>query len=102
VAYGDDFASSAQRWVASAAVLLAVLELAYCWLVAGMMAAAPNPRLMAISMTLAAIIVANGVLLFGRRHAPNHWLRIISLASTTLMIGLPAALALAVVWHSGS
>ena len=102
MAYGDDFASSAQRRVASAAVLLAVLELAYCWLVAGMMAAAPNPRLTATSVMLAAIIVMNGVLLFGQRYGPNHWLRIVSLASIALMIGFPAALVLSAIGHSGS
>jgi hypothetical protein len=100
VAYGDDIASSAQRPVALAAVLLAVLELAYCWLVTGMMAAAPNPRLTATSIVLAAIIAANGILLFCRRHALNHWLRILSLASIILMIGLPAALVLAAIGHN--
>ena len=102
MAYGDDFASPTQRRVASAAVTLAVLELAYWWLVAGMMGAAPNPRLTAISIVLAAVIVANGALMFGRARAPNHWLRILSMASIALMIGLPTVLVLAAIAHSGS
>lgn len=102
MAYGDDFATPTQRRMASAAVVLALLELAYGWLVAGMMAAAPNPRLTATSIILAAIIVANGALMFGRARTPVHWLRILSLASTALMIGLPTALVFVAMAHSGS
>ena len=102
MAYGDDFATPTQRRVAFAAAMLALLELTYSWLVAGMMAAAPNPRLTAISILLAAMIVANGVLMFGRARALGHWLRVFSLASIALMIGLPTTLVLIATTHSGS
>ena len=102
MAYGDDFASPTQRRVAAAAVLLAAFELACGWWAAVLMVAAPNPRLTAISVTLAVIIIANCVLMFGRKRAANHWLRIFSLAPIALMIGLPAALVLTAHGHSTS
>jgi len=100
MAYGNNFASPTQRRVASAAVTLAVLGLAYGWLVAGMMAAAPNTRLTATSIVLAAVIVANGTLMFGRSRPANHWLRIFSWVSIAAMIGLPTVLVLAAIRHS--
>jgi hypothetical protein len=75
MAYGDDFASPMQRRIASTAIILAALQLAYGWLVAGMMAAAPNFRLTGTSIVLALIIILNGVLLFGHSRPANHWLR---------------------------
>jgi hypothetical protein len=102
VAYGDDIPSPSQRAVALAAVIIAFVEAAYGWLVAGMMAAAPNPRLTATSILLASIILANGALMFGRARPLGHWLRIFYLASIALMIGLPTALVLIAMAHSGS
>jgi lipoprotein signal peptidase len=102
MAYGDDLASPVQRRVAIAAVMLALLELAYGWLVAGMMAAAPNPRLTATSSVLALIIVANSVLMFGRARPASHWLRVFSPASIALMVVGPAVLVLVAIAHDGS
>jgi hypothetical protein len=98
MAYGDDFTSPMQRRIASAAIILAVLQLAYDWLVAGMMAAAPNPRLTGTSIVLAAIIILNGALLFGHSRPANHWLRVASWASIALMIAVPTALVLSAVY----
>lgn len=98
MAYGDDFASPMQRRIASVAIILAVLELAYGWLVAGMMAAAPNPRLTGTSIALTAIIILNGALLFGHSRPTNHWLRIVSWASIALMIATPTTLVLAAIY----
>ena len=94
MAYGDDLASPIQRRLAFVAVVLALFELAYGWLVAGMMAAAPNPRLTMMSSVLALIIVANCALIFGRARQGGHWLRALSLVSIAAMVLGPAILAL--------
>jgi len=102
MAYGDDFASPVQRRVASTAVMLGMLEMTYVWLVAGFMAAFEIPRLMAIYSLLSASIVGNGVVMFGRARAANHWLRIFSTASIILMIGGPTVLVLYVIANGGN
>ena len=102
MAYGDDFASPIQRRMAFAAVILALFELAYCWLIAGMMAATPNPRLTMTSSVLALIIVPNCVLMFGRARPGTHWLRVLSLVSIAAMVLGPALLALVGIAHDGS
>ena len=98
MAYGDDFASPMQRRIASIAIILAALQLAYGWLVAGMMAAAPNLRLTGTSIVLALIIILNGALLFCHSRPTNHWLRIASWSSIALMIAVPTALVLTAVY----
>ena len=98
MAYGDDFPSRAQRGTAVAAIMLAVLELAYIWLVALSMAAAPNTPLIGYTGFFAAIMAGNGAVLFGRQRPARHWLRIFSWLSIALMIVGPISLVLTVIF----
>lgn len=102
MAYGDDRPSSAQRSLAIAAITVAMLELCYCWLVSGMMAAAPNPSLVTISSLLFLIVVANVTLLFGARRPRKHWLRIFSATSIFAMVGAPVTLLFYVMARTGN
>jgi hypothetical protein len=102
MAYGDNRPSPTQRNLAIAAILLAMLELGYSWLVSGMMASVPNPSLMAISSLLVVVVAGNAVLIFGAAHPAKHWLRILCASSVFVMIGMPTALLLYVMARVGS
>lgn len=88
-----------QRGIAFAAIALAALVLAYCWLVAIMMASASYPRLITLSSFLAVIMIGNGFLLFGRPRPPRHWLRVLSWLSIVLMIMTPTVLVISVIYE---
>jgi hypothetical protein len=84
--YGDDVASPVQRRVAFAAGMLALLELAYCSLVAGIMATSLNPRVFVTLAVLVSILAGNAVLLLGGPKPLSHWLMIASIVSIGLML----------------
>jgi hypothetical protein len=86
MAYGDDRPSTNQRCWALATATVAIFVIAYGWLVAGMMASAPNSRLIISTGILMVIVIVNGTLLFGRPRSPSNWLRIFGLVSLGVMI----------------
>jgi hypothetical protein len=101
MAYGDNRPSPTQRNLAIAAILLAMLELGYSWLVSGMMVSVPNPSLMAISSLLVVVVAGNAALIFGAAHPAKHWLRIFCASSIFAMIVMPSTFLLYVMVRIG-
>ena len=95
--YGEDSRTAGQQLQNITGATLALFYLAYAWLVAGMFGASPNSALLMTTLFLSVVIVLNGVLLFGTRKPPLHWIRV---ASSVLIVLMLAPFAFAI-GHAG-
>lgn len=96
MAFGDTVPSTPQRLTAFAGCMVALFELAVLWVAGLLMRATADPGFLLLTCPYLLIIAGNGALFMGVARPPRHWLRIGSVASLALMIGVPLLLIIGV------